>query len=209
MAKKIKNIKGSKEMENFYQTVNIIETLLKSNGGIFNFNAGQIGFKVDIEILNNILTSSEMDKEHFDESIDSILKLIPIILNKKDMELSDFKDEIGFSNFNEKYKTINTKLISKQLRNKFILENTYKTNLIDKFDWSIITKYYDSLIDDMEQLSVAQLRFRLRHPFSDDPNMDKTETFIMECDIYDINNIIEQLNKIKTHLEEVGTQKQK
>ena len=209
MAKKIKNIKGSKEMENFYQTVNIIETLLKSNGGIFNFNAGQIGFKVDIEILNNILTSSEMDKEHFDESIDSILKLIPIILNKKDMELSDFKDEIGFSNFNEKYKTINTKLISKQLRDKFILENTYKTNLIDKFDWSIITKYYDSLIDDMEQLSVAQLRFRLRHPFSDDPNMDKTETFIMECDIYDINNIIEQLNKIKTHLEEVGTQKQK
>lgn len=207
MANNIKNSEDFKEMESFYQIVNIVETLLKNNGGNFYFNAGQIGFKVDGDMRHDLLMSSGLDEEYFVKSIESILELIQTILNKRDMELSDFTDEIGYSNFKEKCKIIKTKLISKQLREKFILENTYKTNLIDKFDWSIITKYYDSLIEDIEHLSVAQLRFRLRHPFSDAPNMDKTETFIMECDIYDINNVIEQLNKIKKHLEEIETLK--
>ena len=202
------NTENIKEIENFYETVNLLQTLLKNNDAEFYFSAGVPAIKGDIAKRKEILNSIDFNEEHFDKSIREILTLIPYVLSEKDTKLLDFGREDPNGILRDKCNIINKKLISRKLREKFILENTYKTNLIDKFDWSIITKYYDSEIDYIDNLYVAQLRFRIRHPFSETPNVDKTETFVVECDIYDINEIIEQLNKIKRYLVEMGNKKQ-
>ena len=195
------------EMTNFHKTVNLLETLLIKKDAEFYFSTGQIGLQGDISKRKEIIKSADFDEKLFEKFIKEILTLIPYILNEKNTKLSNFEVEDENHKFKEKCDIINKKLISKQVREKFILEITYKTNLIDKFDWSIITKYHDSSIDNIGQLSIAQLRFRIRHPFSEDPYVDKTETFMVECDIYDINEMVGQLEKIKKHLEEIENNK--
>lgn len=196
------------EMANFHKTVNLLETLLINKDAEFYFSTGQLGLQGDISKRKEIIQSADFDEDLFETIIQEILILAHYILNEKNTKLSSFVVEDENHKIKEKCDTINKKLISKQVREKFILEMTYKTNLIDKFDWSIITKYHDSSIDNIGQLSIAQLRFRIRHPFSEDPNVDKTESFTVECDIYDINEMVVQLNKVKKCLEEIESNKQ-
>ncbi|MCG7850507.1 MAG: hypothetical protein MIO93_15220 [ANME-2 cluster archaeon] len=200
-------VESADEMELFHKTVNLLETLLINKDAEFHFSTGQIRLQGDISKREEIIKSADLDEEHFEKIIEEILTLIPYIIIEKDTKLSSFVVEDEKPKFKEKCDTINKKLISKQVREKFILELTYKTNLIDKFDWSIITKYHDSSINNIGQLSIAQLRFRIRHPFSEEPDIAKTESFTVECDIYCINEMVEQLKKIEKLLGELENNK--
>ena len=61
------NIENTEELETFYKTVNLLESLLKNKDAVLYFTAGQIGIKGDISKRKEILTSANFDEETFDK----------------------------------------------------------------------------------------------------------------------------------------------
>ncbi len=84
------------------------------------------------------------------------------------------------SNIEKKIELVETKFLDNTIRGRYILNNVYKTNLLDKFDWEVIKKYHPEEQKELNEFPIAMLRFRIKHPFSDTPPVEKTETFVFE-----------------------------
>ncbi len=187
----------------FTSAMDVISKLKAKEGLRISFGVGSMGIDRNEELTEVLLNEVSLSEETFNDAVRETLMISYKILkgNKKNL-ISKLREED--SNIEKKIELVETKFLDNILREKYLLNEVYKTNILDKFDWEIIKKYQSEERKELNELPVVMLRFRIKHPFSDTPPVEKTETFVFETIAGEIDSLINELNKIKNQLEKVS-----
>lgn len=192
------------DIESFVKVINVISRLKAKEALRVSFGVGSMGIERNDELTDELLTEVSISEETFNITVQEILMICYHILkdNKKNL-ISKLKEKD--SDIERKIELVETKVLDEMLRAKYRLNEVYKTSIIDKFDWEVIKKYQsEQRKPHLEDLPVAILRFRIKHPFSDTPPVEKTETFVFETIIEEVDSLINELNKVKDQLKKVS-----
>ncbi len=188
--------------ENFSLNVDVISRL-KAKGVLrVNFGIGSMGIEGDEELTSQLLKEARLSEDAFHKNVEEILMISYNILgNHKKTLILNLKETDDF--IENKIELIEEKFLDDSIKAKFLLNSLYKTNILDKFDWEIITKYHQEG-KQLEELPVAILRFRIKHPFSDSPPVEKTKTFVFETISEEIDDLISELENVRNQLMRVS-----
>ena len=198
-----KIVEPSMELTNFEKAVNILASLIKSGDATISFAVGGVSVKGEKGKRQEAIAKHGLIEEDFDRIIPEILKITSIILSdskKEEFEaLKDAPEEL--QKLKDKVSIVGKRLDLGELTEKYQLQTTYKTNLLDKFDWEIITKCFEKEQGKLDPFPTAVLRFRIKRPFTDYPPIEKTETFVFECGKDEIESLISDMEEIKKYIE--------
>lgn len=199
-----KIVETPKELIDFERAVNALAVLLE-NGDTISFTVDGVSVTADTKRRQEVLARYKLDEEGFDSIIQEILKIIVIIASdSKEEELETLKDKSAeLQILKDKIGIVEKNLNMDKLRKKYQLQTTYKTNLLDKFDWEIIIKHFEKRKGELDLFPTVVLRFRIKRPFTEHPPVEKTETFVFECGKDEIETLISDLEEIKKHIEKL------
>lgn len=192
------------EIDAFAKAVEVISRLKAKEALRVSFGVGSMGIDRNDELTSELLNEISISDETLDDAVQEILMISYNILknNKKNLILKLKEKD---NSIERKIELVETKILDNTLRAKYRLNEVYKTNILDKFDWEVIKKYQsEERKPHLEELPVAILRFRIKHPFSDTPPVEKTETFVFETIFEEVDSLINELNKVKNQLKKVS-----
>ena len=198
-----KIVEPSTELANFEKAVNILAVLIERGDAVISFSVGGVSVTGGKGKRQEVIAKHGLNEEDFDRMVPELLEIIGTVASssKKEKfealkntpeELQDLKDKIAIVEQNLKVD---------KLTEKYQLQTTYKTNLLDKFDWEVITKCFEKEQGELDPFPTAVLRFRIKRPFTDFPPVEKTETFVFECGKDKIESLISDMEEIKKYIE--------
>ncbi len=189
------------DIDTFTTAIDVLSKLKSKEGLRISFGVGSFGVDRNEELTEDLLNEFRLSKEVFNDTNKEILMISYKILkgDKKNL-IKKLKDKD--SGIERKIELMENKFLDNTIRYKYLLNEVYKTNLLDKFDWEVI-KYHSDEKKDLNDFPIAVLRFRIKHPFSDTPPVEKTDTFVFETFATEIENLISELSKIRNKLEKV------
>ena len=186
-------------LDEFKQCLKIFKNMLDDGAAKFNFSP--IGFSVFIndDRLDGRLESSVINEKQFGTWHDEAFSLLNAMLKDKEGKFLGRIPEDKRDDIERKCEMIEKELITKELIEKFLFQTTCKTVLLDDFDWEILKhqgKEGDTLF------STVQIQFLLRNP-SKEMSIQRMgiESISFECQKENVENLIEELMKIKEGLE--------
>jgi hypothetical protein len=191
------------DIDVFSKAVDVMSRL-KAKGVLdLSFGVGRMSLGGDEELSDEMLKEFNLSEELFGNIVSEILMISHNILggNKNNL-ISKLKSKDKY--IKEKVDLLEHKFLDNKLRAKFLLNIGYKTNILDKFDWEIIRKYHKDYPKQLNEIPIAIMRFRIKHPFSDIPPVEKTETFIFETIPEEIDELISELNEIKNQFHKIS-----
>jgi len=191
------------DFDGFKKGVSLIRDTLKEKRGELNFGIKGINFRSDMP-SNQLEDKYNLQKEDIDPIVNDVLEIINIVLSgKKDKVTTDLKDNKPnlLQTFKKRCELVERELIDQNLLRKYLIQTNYKTALLDKVDWDIITKRINRRKKTVDFPS-AMVRVRVKKPFTDEPPVPKTETIVFESGIEEIEELIDELNEIKNSLKE-------
>lgn len=194
-------------IKDFTKGVEALEYLLKNEHAKLNFIGKEgIGLSAETQIIKRNLQKFGMDQKKFDSLTREILRtLTDVIHGHKQEVLEELKDKPEeLRDYKDKYAIVEKTLVDSKLRRKFELESTYKTSILEKFDWEIITKHYEKNMGRLAPTAIGVLRFGIKSPSDPIFNIPKAEFFTIECTIDDIEALLEDLEKMKEELKKVA-----
>ena len=187
----------------YFEFIDIIKKLYDEKEATLGFSTNGIKFGVSNKLqdwlVNKGLNPDEVQQEaNYKSSI--LSSTIFDILNDKEHKRIVKKEFVD-----EEYKSIveyiKKVFINEKLKRKFLFEKTVKNLVIAGIDWEILSKKFDSDVGKkVENLNTALLKISLEDKSILVPFKDVDKSFIIELSEDDIDNLSEQLKKMKVNL---------
>ena len=186
-------------LDEFKQCLTIFKNILDEGDAKLKFS--QIGFSVftNDDRLDDELASSVIDEKRFGAWQNEAFSLLSRILRDEEVKILGWIPEDKRDEIERKCEMIEKELITKELIEKFLFQTTCKNLLLDDFDWEILKhqgKEGDTLF------STVQMQFLLRNLSKEmGTKRMELESISFECQKENVENLIEELMKIKEGLE--------
>ena len=187
----------------YFEFIDIIKKQYDEKEATLGFSTNGIKFGVSNKLqdwlVNKGLNPDEVQQEvNYKSSI--LSSTIFDILNDKEHKRIVKKEFVD-----EEYKSIveyiKKVFINEKLKRKFLFEKTVKNLVIAGIDWEILSKKFDSDVGKkVENLNTALLKISLEDKSILVPFKDVDKSFIIELSEDDIDNLSEQLKKMKVNL---------
>lgn len=201
--KREKHKKTEVSLDDFKEALGIFKSLL--NDGDMKLDFFPFGYSTAIEVdhLDDALASSEIDKETFDAWGKEGIGLLRDILSDKEKRFLKRYTEDEREEIEQKCEIIKKELITEELVENFLFQTTCKTYLLDDFDWEMIEHRGK---EEEEYFSTVMMQFKLRNPSKEFSRQTLPigvgrESISFECRKGNIEELIEELEKIKTRFE--------
>ncbi len=199
---------SSEHFRAFKRALRFIKEIIEQGDGSFAFSPNKTIFEIRGELdVDALLSEHELDRDEISGPISEIVKDVTQILSgEKDRfkmvaEKRDGKKDRSMRH--ERMALVEEELIDEKLKRQFFLQRTYKTALLDKFDWEIIEKKHcpERCV---KSYPTAFLRLRVKKPFTDNPPVLKTETVVFETNIDELEWLVDELNDLKRQLNSIA-----
>ena len=197
MNKKVENEEMG--LDEFKQCLTIFKNMLDEGDAELKFSP--VGFNVftNADRLDGELASYMIDENRFGAWQNEAFGLLNVIMRNEEGKFLGRIPEDKRDDIERKCEMIEKELITKELIEKFLFQTTCKNLLLNDFDWEILKhqgKEGDTLF------STVQMQVLLRNP-SKEMSMNRMglESISFECQKESVENLIEELIKIKEGLE--------
>lgn len=187
----------------FKEALRVFKSML-SDGGI-NLEFFPSGYNIAIEAdrLDDELALSKIDKETFEIGGKEGSRLLNVILRDKEKRFLKRYSEDEIEEIKKKCEIIEKEIITEELVEKFLFQTTCKNYFLDDFDWEMIEHRGK---EEEGPFSTAMMQFKLRNPSKEFPRLPcpvvgGRESISFECRKENIEELIEELEKIKKRFE--------
>ena len=202
MTKKGARKKEKVSLGEFKEALGVFKSLLSDGDIKLNFAPyGRCDVTTESDRLDKELASSEIDNETYGRVRDESIPLLNDILSdKKKRFLKRYSDDER-EEIEKKCELIEKEIITEELVEKFLFQTTCKNYLLSNFDWEMIQHRGK---EEEESLSTVIMQFKLRNPskeFPLSPPFQGGESISFECRKGDIEELLEELEKIKKRFE--------
>jgi len=190
--------------ESFVKVLDLLADLRKKHEFKIGFPAYGIYVLAEKDLIMEYIKKYNVkaDLKEFDEIVKEILQMVYIILGgNRNQFVSDMLNKD--TNVEKKIDLVQSKIVDKEMREKYLLNKVYKTNILEEFDWEVVKKYYDKNESEVKDFPISVLRFRIRHTSDDRECTEKIDTFVFECTEYGIEELKRELDKIKVVFEKL------
>lgn len=197
MEKEFKNEEIS--LDEFKQCLTIFKSILDEGDAELDFSPIGSSIFTNDDRLHGELASSVIDEKQYVAWQNEAFNLLNRILRDKEGKFLGRIPEDKHDEIERKCKMIEKELITKELIEKFLFQTTCKNLLLNNFNWEIL-KHQGK--EGNTLFSTAQMQFLLRNP-SKEMSMKRmeVESISFECRKENVENLIEELMKIKEGLE--------
>ena len=203
MTKKGERKKEKVSLDEFKEALRISKSLLNSGDITFKFSpqdALAMGTKEDR--LDEELASSKIYSKTFTTCIKEILSYLGNILSDKEKTFLKKYPEDEREGITKKCEMIEREIITEELVETFLFQTRCKNYLFDFFDWEMLEHRGK---EEEETFSTVVMNFKLRNPSKEfswsPPFQGGGESISFECRKDDIEELIEELEKIKKRFE--------
>ncbi len=190
-------------LDDFKEAFGIFKSLL--NDGDIKLDFFPFGYSTAIEVdrLDDALASSKIDKETFGAWGKEGIGLLHDILSDKEKRFLKRYPEDEKEEIEQKCGIIEKEIITEALVENFLFQTTCKNYLLDDFDWEMIEHRGK---EEEEYFSTVMMQFKLRNPSKEFSRQTLPigigrESISFECRKGNIEELIEELEKIKTRFE--------
>lgn len=201
--KREKHKKTEVSLDEFKEVLKIFKSLL--NDGDLKLEFFPFGYSTAIEVdrLDDALASSELDKETFEAGGKECIHYLDATLRDKEKRFLKRYTEDEREEIEQKCEIIKKELITEELVENFLFQTTCKNYLLDDFDWEMIEHRGK---EEEEYFSTVMMQFKLRNPSKEfsRPTLPigvGRESISFECRKGNIEELIEELEKIKKRFE--------
>ena len=190
--------------DKFVKTVNLMAELLDQRELKITFSPFGVGIFSEKHVIEEAAKRYGLKSEDLKRNFKEIMEIVHILLahNKDNFIKKRIKKDKKISN---RVGLVESKIINKEIKEKYLLNKTYKSNILEKFDWEIVKKYHDKEEGHLDDFPVATLQFRIRHVLNEIEGTEKIERFTFECTEYGIEELINELNNIKEAFKKLHT----
>ncbi len=197
---------GKKEkvsLNEFKEALRIFKSLLSDGSIKLDFFPSGYNIAIEADRLDDELASSKIDKEIFDIGGKEGSRLLNVILRDKEKRFLKRYSEDEREEIKKKCEIIEKEIITEELVEKFLFQTTCKNYFLDDFDWEMIEHRGKG---EEEFFSTAMMQFKLRNPSKEFPRLSCPvvgghESISFECRKENIEELIEELEKIKKRFE--------
>ncbi len=198
--------RGSRvDFENFKNGLLFIKDAIEQERGVLDFGPKGINFHYESNMSPDELEKEyNLQRENISEITEEVLEITDIVLSgRKNNIISNLKNQKSdlLQTFKERCNLVEKEFIDLSLTRRYFLQKNYKTALLDKFDWDIIVKRIEQDGKNIDFPSVI-VRLRIKKEFTENPPVPKTETMVFESNIDEIDDLINNLEEIKSDLED-------
>lgn len=196
--------KEDKDLKKFEFVLEALIKLKKEKEGFrLFFRHGVVHATGEENLRMKVLEESDISGEEFDKYTAEIITISNYAILENN-EKNFIEDEIKSNkNIGKKVMLVKSSpLIDQKLTEMYLLYKTYKSNIIDRIDWEIITKQYDKRKSMPKDFNIAVIRLGVRSPCID--TIEKTDYITIECSRYMIDKLIENLQEIRNKLKKNG-----
>jgi len=203
MAKKGERKKEKVSLDEFKEALGMFKSMLSDGDIKLEFFPSGYNIAIEADRLDDELASSKIDKETFDIGGKEGSRLLNVILRDKEKRFLKRYSEDEREEIKKKCAIIEKEIITEELVEKFLFQTTCKNYFLDDFDWEMIEHRGK---EEEESFSTAMMQFKLRNPSKEFPRLPcpvvgEHESISFECRKENIEELIEELEKIKKRFE--------